>query len=99
MITLTIFIIFVKAGEFLFFCDSCELVNHKFEDFWGINMELVLGFRNPSNLIMMIEIIVYAVVIIIIKVHLKTKKYKYRAFNYAIEKRSVQLINLPKNCT
>lgn len=99
MITLTIFVIFIKAGEFLFFCESCQPVTHRFVDFWGLNLDLLLGFRNPSNPTMMVELVIYAVAVLAIKVHLKTKKYKYRAFNYAIEKRSVQLINLPKNCT
>lgn len=48
---------------------------------------------------MMIELLLYSILILGIKIHLKRKKYRYRAFNFSIEKRSVQLLNLPKNCT
>lgn len=33
---------------------------------------------------LMIEIIIYSLLILIIKIHLKTKKYKFRTFNKAI---------------
>lgn len=54
---------------------------------------------NRANLEFMIEVASYSFLILLIKIHLKARKYAYRSFNFAIEKRSVQLINLPKDCT
>lgn len=47
----------------------------------------------------MIEILIYSVVLFGIKIALKAKKYKYKALNSSIEKRALQLINLPKDAT
>lgn len=90
MILLCLFVVFLKVGEYLFFCDDlCEIVRYDIQNLWGANFSILLGFMNQENFEFMIEIIAYSVIILAIKIHLKTRKYKYRAFNIAIEKRSV----------
>ena len=49
-----------------------------------------------NETVFMIEIITHSVIILLIKIYLKKKKYDYRSFAFDIEKRSVQVINLHK---
>lgn len=66
---------------------------------FGFNITIWMGFQQLGTFFLMIEVIVYSVVILMIKVYLKKRKYDFKSFSFEIEKRSVQLTNLSKQAT
>ena len=63
---------------------------------------LLLGYMNQkkdSNFMFMIEILVYWVIILLIKVYLRKKKYEYQEKHITMERRALQLTNLSKKAT
>ena len=59
-------------------------------------IKIWMGYIYSNETLFMIEIITYSLIILLIKIYLKKKKYDYRSFAFDIEKRSVQLVNVHK---